>query len=152
MKLKYFNPIQVTFKVEITFTTWLHCSSHGSVCMWFCIFQSLGQPSWLADENMVVMKWPLTLAPCPLPPGGHTHLLQVHSSLCHWEQGVRAKVWCLEHLQPAQRDTSTVNTRVRAPHSNLVTAQQPSKYLINGKITQTYSMCSESQEFNYKAV
>ncbi len=49
----------------------------------------------------------------PMPPGGHTHLLQVHSSLCHWEQGMRAKVWRLEHLQPAQRDTSRGNTAVR---------------------------------------
>lgn len=55
----------------------------------------------------------ITFDPCPFPPGGHTHLLQVHSSLCHWEQGVRAKVCSLEHLQPAQRDTSRVNATVQ---------------------------------------
>lgn len=38
-----------------------------------------------------------------------TDLLQVNSCLSHWEQGVRAEVWCFKHLQEKQREEQSMS-------------------------------------------
>lgn len=83
----------------------------------FISFKTWVSATFLADE--IRQRW------CdlwPLPPGGHTHLLQVHAALCHWEQGVRAEVWRLEHLRFAERHKhsqydSQQNNPVKPDHS-----------------------------------
>ena len=75
-----------------------------------------------------MLRWPLT-------PGGHTHLLQVDSSLSHREQGVRAEVWRLEHLQ---RDTSRDNAAVRASNNFLVHESEDSAAR-SGRVTPGFN-------------